>query len=326
MFVVGQGSFTTGTNSGGGVTGYGTNRISGFFMAKLYSFGQGSSGPPVPNSFAPFIFNGIATLASNRLATSITLTLPNTAVSNLTQNTLTKENYNLVYFNTSSNTMEGLFGSGDYTFNVNATASNQNVVVTFPASMLQPDAPHLANFAAAQAVDSSKDFALSWDPWVGGTASDFILVTIGNWTSGAYGATNALNGTSTSVTIPAGALAANSNYTAGVGFQRVIASTNSTYASGAYRATVTAFTLNTISGSAPAPVIGNPAWSGNSFGFDIDTKSGQTVTVVYSTDCSLPLSQWQALITTNSPGAKIHISDPNAAQKPVLFYNARNGP
>jgi hypothetical protein len=326
MLVIGQGSFTTGTNSGGGITGYGTNQISSFYLGKLYSYGQGSSGPPVPNTTAPFIFSGTAVLASNRLATSITLTLPNTAVSNFTQNILQKENYYLTYFNTSSNTLETTFPSGDYRFTVDAIASNQTLTVTFPASMTQPNPPHITNLAAAQTVDATKPFTLSWDPFVGGTSSDFILVTIGNWTSAPYGATNALNGTSTSVTIPAGALVANSNYTAGVGFEHATWSTNNAYASGVYRATVTSFTLNTIGSiSSPPPVIGNPGWIGNVFGFDVDTVSGQTVTVVYSTDCSLPLSQWPTLITTNSPGSKVRIQDANAALMPVLYYRVRNG-
>jgi hypothetical protein len=326
MQVIGQGSFTTGTNSGGGITGYGTNQISSFYLGKVYSYGQGSSGPPVPNATAAFIFSGTTVLASNRLATSITLTLPNAAVSNFNQNILRKENYYLTYFNSSSNTLETSFPSGDYTFTVNATVSNQTVTVTFPASMTQPNAPHVTNLAAAQAVDVTQPFTLSWDPFVGGSSSDFILVTIGNWTSAPYGATNALNGTSTYLTIPAGALVANSNYTAGVGFEHAVWSTNSAYASGVYRATVTSFTLNTIGGSnAPPPVLGNPGWTGNAFGFDVDTVSGQTVTVVYSTDCSLPRLQWQKLITTNSPGSKVHISHPNASRMPALYYSVRNG-
>jgi hypothetical protein len=327
MQVIGQGSFTTGTNSGGGITGYGTNQISSFYLGKLYVYGQGLSGPPVPKATAPFIFNGTTTLASNRTATSITLTLPNAAVSNFTQNLVAKENYYLTYFNTSSNAVETNFPSGDYTFTVNAAASNQTVVVTFPASMVQPDAPYITNLAAAQAVDVSKPFTLWWKPFAGGSSSDFILVTVGNWMSPPYGATNALNGTSTSVTIPAGTLQANSNYTAGVGFEHAIWSTNSAYASGVYRATVTSFTLNTIAGSsAPPPVLGNPGWSGNAFGFDVDTVSGQKLTVVYSTDCSLPLSHWPTLITTNSPGSKVHISHPNASLMPITYYSVRNGP
>jgi len=327
MQVIGQGSFTTGTNSGGGIIGYGTNQISSFFLGKLYVYGQGSSGPPVPMATAPFIFNGTATLASNRTATSITLTLPNAAVSNFTQNLAAKENYYLTYFNTSSNTVETNFPSGDYTFTVNAAASNQTVVVTFPASMVQPDAPYITNLAAAQTVDVSKPFTLWWKPLAGGSSSDFILVTVGNWMSRPYGATNALNGTSTSVTIPAATLQANSNYTAGVGFEHAIWSTNSSYATGAYRATVTSFTVHTMAGSnAPPPVLGNPGWTGNAFSFDVDTVPSQTVTVVYSTDCSLPRSQWQKLITTNSPGSKVRISHPNALLMPILYYSVRNGP
>jgi len=326
--VIGQGSFTTGTGSGGGATGYGTNQITGFYVGKVYVYAQG--GPnltPVPTSFAPFIFSGTTVLASNRLANNITLTLPNNAVSNLTQNILSKENYYLSYFNASSNTFESTFPPGTYSYTVNATASNQTVAVTMPPSMTQPNAPQIVSFTAAQAVDVSKPFTLSWMPIAGGSSSDFVLVTIGDWTSPEVGTTNALDGTSTSIVIPAGALHPNSNYTASVGIEHAIFSTNSSYVTGAYRATLTEFSLKTTAGvSAPRPVLSNAGWTGSDFGFDIDTTSGQIVTVVYSADPSLPLSQWQKLISTNSPGAKIHISDPNAALMPALYYNVRNGP
>src|SRR5262249_2234625 len=113
--VFAQGSFTTSTNSGGGVTGYGTNKITSFNLGKIYVYGQGPTGPPVPSSVAPFIFSGSTVLASNRSANSITLALPNNAVSNLTQNLLAKEDYYLSYFNASSNTLETTFPQGTYT-------------------------------------------------------------------------------------------------------------------------------------------------------------------------------------------------------------------
>ncbi|HTL58930.1 MAG TPA: Ig-like domain-containing protein [Candidatus Limnocylindrales bacterium] len=318
------GLFTTG--SGGASTGSGTNRITSFTIGKVYSYDQSSSGPPIPSAQVPFIFIGSTTLASNRTANQITLTLPNAAVSNLNQ-TLRPESYLLSYFSTSSNTLETTFPQGVYTFTVNATASNQSVTVTLPANMTQPNAPHVTNIVAAQAVDPSKPFKLSWDPFVGGGGSDYIQVMVGDWTSGDYGTPGALDGTATSVTIPAGVLVANSNYTASVGFDRAVWSTNSTYATGAYRATLTTFNLKTLAGtSAPTPVVSNPGWTGNSFGFDVDTVPGQVLTAVYSTDCSLPISQWQILLTTNSPGTRVHFSDPSAAGKTAAFYKVRNGP
>ena len=120
---------------------------------------------------------------------------------------------------------------------------------------------------------------------------------------------------------------ANSNYSASLGFERAVFSTNAAYASGAYRATVTELTLKTVGGTgAPQPVLSNAGWSGNTFGFDVQTAPGQTITAVYTADCSLPLSQWQKLMTTNSTGASVHISDPNSAFMPNVYYSARNGP
>ena len=327
MPVFGQGIFSTGSATNSEPTGYGTNQITTFSVGKLYSFSQGPSGPPVPASFAPFIFNGNTVLASNRTATAITLTLPNSAVSNANQNPVEKEIYSVFYFNTSSNALESTFPQGAYNFTVNATASNQTVSVTLPASMAQPNAPQITNYAAAQAVDASKPFTLEWQPFAGGTTSDFIQVTIGNWTSPQYGTPGALDGTATSVTILPGVLAANSNYTAEVGFERGVWTTNSAYATGAYRATVTAFTLQTVSGvTAPPPVVSNPGWTGNLFGFDVNTVPGQLLTVVYSADCSLPLQQWLPVTSTNSSGTRVHISDTNSLTMPTLFYRVRNGP
>ena len=320
------GLFTTGSGGSTG-SGSGTNKITTFTVGKVYSYDQSSIGPPVPNGQVPFMFSGLTVLASNRTATLITLTLPNAAVSNLNQYPFQHEAYYLSYFSTSSNTLETTFPQGAYTFTVNATASNQSVVVTLPANMTQPNAPHITNIVAAQAVDPSKSFKLIWDPFIGGTSSDYIQVVVGDWTSGDYGAPGALDGTATSVTIPAGVLVANSNYTASVGFERAVWSTNSTYGSGAYRATLTTFNLKTLAGSsAPLPVVSNPGWTGNSFGFDVDTVPGQTLTAVHSSDCSLPLSQWEILLTTNSAGTRVHFSDPSAAGKSAVFYSVRNGP
>ena len=90
--------------------------------------------------------------------------------------------------------------------------------------------------------------------------------------------------------------------------------------------TLTTFSLQTSGTSSPPPVVGNPVWNGTSFDFDIETVPGQTLTVVYSTDCSLPLAQWSKLLTTNSPGAQVHISDSGSPNAPAIFYGVRNGP
>lgn len=93
-----------------------------------------------------------------------------------------------------------------------------------------------------------------------------------------------------------------------------------------YRATATQFVLTTKPATVTGPpVLANPGWSGGAFGFDLLTASGQTVTVVSSTNLATPLATWPILLTTNSPGTQIHISDPRSLTSPTLFYRARNG-
>jgi len=320
--VSGAGYFTTGTGSGG--SGSGTNAVTTFAAGKLNYWDQYSAASPVADTTIPYYFVGTTTLASNRTATSITLTMPTTAVSNLTQNIVHPESYYFISSMTSSNAFEAAFPQGTYTFYVSATASNQTVPVLLPTDMKQPNPPHITNFVAAQSVNATQAFTLGWEAFVGGTGTDYVNVAIGNawktpdpWTAGA------LSGTATSVTIPANSLQPNSNYTATVAFYHAVGVSNATYTTLAYRATATQFTLNTA--GAALPVVTNAVWSGGSFSFNVLTTAGQTLTVVSTTNCAQPLAQWPTLLTTNSTVTRVHVIDPRPATNRVMVYRVRNG-
>ncbi|MEJ0091381.1 MAG: hypothetical protein WDM80_16755 [Limisphaerales bacterium] len=141
-----------------------------------------------------------------------------------------------------------------------------------------------------------------------------------------FGLTNALKGTATSVTIPAGTFSASSNYEATIGFYRATVATNAAgkYVTTAYVGTLTHFTIHTA-GAVAAPVLTNATRSGGNFGFDILTSPGQTVTVVYHTNFTSAVATWPVLLTTNSPGSKIHVTDPRGATNKAMFYRVRNG-
>jgi hypothetical protein len=319
-----SGTFTTGTGSGG--SGSGTNAITSFQVGKINYWNQTSAAAPVPDAAIPYYFTGGTTLASNRTATSISLTLPTATVTNLSQNPIKPENYYYYSYSTASNDFETSFPQGTYTFNISATASNQTVPVVLPQGMTQPNAPYLTNYAAAQSLDAAQAFTLAWEPFVGGTSADYIYVAIGDnaWQTPELGTTNALNGTATTVTIPANSLKANSNYTAYIGFYHALVVSNATYATEAFRATATQFTVNTIGSS--LPVVSNVVCRGGTCSFDILTTFGQSLTVVSSADCALPLAQWQTLLTTNSPGSRVQVIDPRPATGRAMFYRVRNGP
>jgi hypothetical protein len=318
-----SGHFTTGSTN---LSGTGTNAVTTFVVGRVSLYGQASTAQPTPNSVEPFVFLASTTLASNRNANSITVTLPNAAVSNLLQNPTAPENWNFGIFNTNSAVLDTNFPPGTYTFNVNANASNETFGVSFPASLVQPPAPHLANFVAAQSVNPAQPFTLQWDAFSGGARTDYIVATVATvWQSPNPGTANALNGTATSVTIPAGTLAPGTTYTASIGFSHALLATNGTDATYVYRATDTQFSLTTTTGSTTPPVMTNFVWSAGTFGFDVLTSAGQTVTVVTSTNPATPLASWSVLQTFTNPGTSIHISDPRSITNPATFYRLRNG-
>jgi hypothetical protein len=315
--------FTSQTGNGGGS---GTNAFTTFAIGRVNLYGQGSGAQPTPDVLEPYVFVSSITLASNRTTTGITLALPTGGISNLVQNPSQPENWNFGGFRTNEANLETNFPPGNYTFTVNATASNETVVVPFPASLLQPNAPNLINLVAAQAVDSTQPFTLHWDPFPGGAVTDYILASVmSNWQSPNVGSAGALDGTATSVTVPAGTLAPGKAYSASLGFSHPILVTNGTEATYVYRATVTQFQLITRPVTVVAPIVTNADWSGGVFAFDLLTSSGQTVTVLSTTNPANPVANWPILLTTNSSGPSIHITDPRAGTNPALFYRARNG-
>lgn len=317
------GGFFT-TSSGGGSTGSGTNRITAFAVGKVHFYHQTSAAAPTLDADVPYNFTAITTLASNRTANSVALTLPTTAVSNLTQNFLQPESFYLFVTSTDLPSFNAAFPSGNYAFNVMATASNQQVTVNLPAGFVQPNAPHTTSFAAAQAMNAAQPFQLGWDAFQGGTAADYVFVSIGDaFKTPDAGTPGALNGTATSIQIPAGTLQANSNYDATIGFYRATSISNAGYSTTAYLATSTDFTVITSGGAVTGPLIlTNSAWSGDAFSFDVTSSAGQTFTVEYS--ATMLTNQWQTLLTTNSATGRVRIT--HSATNQYLFYRVLKNP
>jgi len=302
--------------------------ITTFSVGTTYSYDQTSAGQPILDTNTPFLFSASTVLASNRTANAITLIFPNSTVSNLTQDITSQGDYYLFGSSSDSNRFVTAFPAGQYSFTVSATSSNQTVSLLLPAATTQPNAPHLTNFIAAQAVEVSQPFKFIWEPFLGGTTNDFIAVSVGNniWKTPTPGSAGALNGTIIAAVIPAGTLQPNSNYACTISFYHATIASNATYVTEANRAAATQFPLSTVGATIAAPVITNVVWNGSGMSFDIDTTPGQVVTILYSTNCTQPLNQWPVLLTTNSPATRVHVTDSASAGRPVVFYRARIGP
>src|SRR6185436_2467917 len=108
----------------------------------------------------------------------------------------------------SSNELDTAFPNGNYTITLNTLHNGtKNSTLDLQGNFSFTD-PAIQNFAAAQAIDPTNNYTLSWAPLMGGTASDFIQLTIENdsgaalFETASIGKSGALNGLSNPVTIP----------------------------------------------------------------------------------------------------------------------------
>lgn len=147
------------------------------------------------------------------------------------------------------------YPSGSYTFNIQTGSGPLTASLSLTGDTY-PNIPRVTNFASAQAVNPSTHFTLTWNTFIGGTVTDFIEVIIeddnGNeiYFSGSPG--DGLNGTDTSVIIPAGTLANGTTYSAQVVFYKI---TDFSPPGAAGYAKITNFEIKTTGGSSD---IGSP--------------------------------------------------------------------
>jgi hypothetical protein len=129
------------------------------------------------------------------------------------------------------------YTNGTYTFTIQTQNDGLRVVsVEFPAMDAYPNPPRVANFVAAQSIDSSSDFLLTWDAFVGGTANDFIQISVQDaetfnnvFESAGPGEPDSLTGLSNSVVIPSGVLMPGRSYEVELLFARIVDIDTTTY-------------------------------------------------------------------------------------------------
>ncbi len=134
----------------------------------------------------------------------------------------------------SPSALDNTYGTGSYSFSFFTAHDGSKTLPLTLSGSTYPVIPHLNNFALDQAIDSSAPFTLTWDPFSGGTTADLIQLRIEDsggqvfGTAARPGATNALAGAATSITIPAHTLTAGRCYLGHLLFEKVT-STNLTY-------------------------------------------------------------------------------------------------
>lgn len=317
------GMFTPGAADSGCSTN--TGPLESFTVAKGAIYAQNSTAAPSLNPDCPFNLVSCLYLVCPHTATNVTLTPPLGNTLTLPFTSIPGHPLVTECGFTTQQSLDDAYPAGPYTFTMKSVSSNQQVTVNFPANLAQPAAPYITNYAAAQAVDPTKPFRLGWAPMAGGSAADCIYVEIlPAFQTPAISDPSALNGTATSVVIPAGTLQPNTQYSASVTFYLYLLVTNTAGVLMTYRAAATEFSLQTTSGTGPVLVITNAfRGAGGQFSFEVECSPGLNLVVERRSSLSEP---WQTLCMTNPLSSRFGVSEPDIRGTSGAFYRVRTGP
>jgi hypothetical protein len=254
------------------------------------TYKQVSAAGATPASARSFGLAATVTLATNATASAASVTIPGQASRAMVQ---TQPGHFL--FSVATNSFAELtaaYPGGDFTFDV----LNSSTTISLPDGTSLPNPPTLINYDADQSIDPTKDFNLAWTPFSGGTSKDFITVTITDSSSATVlqtassGCPSSLNGTASSVLIPANTLSANQTYQANLVFAHVVTLDIPPQPGAILISGSEAITQATIAtgagGGGPPPsslVLTNAAWLPNGrFRFDLTATPGTSYTIQFN--------------------------------------------
>jgi len=289
--------------------GSGTNAVTTFLLGRYALYRQTTNAPP---PLFTYEFVGQSALASNRTATAITLMTPATSprTNLLFESLLYPEQFQTNFFTPTLTNFDTNFPTvGNYVFTVtnSVNGSNQQVTVNFPNASL-PNAPRIINYTNAQAVNPSLPFTVNWNTFTNGGGADRIVLQINEPSTGGVGNSGlllfqtsyagppaGLDGTATSVTIPANTLPPNSTNDAFVVFAHVASTTGTGISATAIVGSAAYFTIATTAASlAPALTIIHSGtnvlleWPTNATGYTLQFGTNLTSSV-WSTNLPAPV-------------------------------------
>jgi len=317
------GSFTTGTNAS-------DPDVEFFFVAKVQNFLQtGTNAPAPPTNGHTFFAN--ATLTGTLTITNATVQPPTGLLRTLGPSfdgDLT--DFQLEQSFTNQSSLDTAFTNGPYTVTLWTRFESNRVATLNLTNNAYPAAtPRISNFNELQNLDATRDFVLKWDAFVGGTTNDLIRVALeSGQTAGSFdtdlnpASPDALNGTHTSVLIPAGSLRPGQTYEGNLVFAKRVDRNTTAYpgvTGYAFFGKDTAFTLQL------RPVLTEPErLSATEFRFLLNGVGGKIYTVEAATSLTNPPA-WFPIETIVAPSNSFYVTDPDATNA-MHYYRAYQWP
>ena len=191
---------------------------------------QDPGGSPVLRPYAPWFFDG-RMVFTNASGTFILANLTGPG-NNPPPISLFAPNYEHVARETNQTSLQTQFSTGAYTFSFFINSPPYKTATVTLTTGTIPAAPNVTNLSDAQTIDPSSDFTLAWNAFSGGTTNDLIICSLQNGSGTVFQTPIipqtawALDGTATSVVIPAGTLAPGRSYLGYLVFAKVQFLTN----------------------------------------------------------------------------------------------------
>ena len=214
------------------------NHVAFYGIGKEQVYQQTSDTAVVPDSTDGFGFNAFAVGTSADSIVLVTVTPPGAAFPDFL-NSITGGFALDTTFGAQAD-LESNFPPGVYTFNAMSSdfSSTEGPAMLTLSGDAYPATTPMANFTAAQTVNSTNNFVVSWNAFANAGANDYIQLTLtddsGNivFNSGFPGQSTALAGTARSVTIPASTLSSGSTYQAALTFGHITSRDQTDYTGG----------------------------------------------------------------------------------------------
>ncbi|MBU6402170.1 MAG: hypothetical protein KGS61_17770, partial [Verrucomicrobia bacterium] len=300
-----------------------------YLVAKGQQFFQSSTNPPAPRPDAPFVFNCFVNATDTGDVANASVQVPGGSSETLAGQT----NDRFFQFINGFATQDALdtnYPVGSYTLSINTVHHGlQQSTLTLSAANYPGTVPALTDFAAAQSINPTADFVLSWNAFGGGTTSDFVQLSIqdsnGNtvFNTPQPGTPGASNGLTLSVLIPRGTLVFGQTYFGNLVFARGVIDTNSVPGATGLAGYFIATAFNLATEGITPPTLSLPTrLPGGAFQFQLTGLAAFT----YEVDFSTNLTGWAPLtnVTTDASGAAV-VVDPLGVGSTARFYRASFG-
>jgi hypothetical protein len=226
---------------------------------------------------------------------------------------------------TTSTGLDATYPNGAYDFKLGFTNSTKTLRLVLPEDAY-PDAPNLVKIPAG--VDSATDLLVAWNPFNGGTSSDFVQLHVedeqGNkvFETPNFSKSGALTGTAVGAIIPRNSLLPNQTYNARVVFQKNLQLDTQSYPGAlglVSYASRTSFVLTTVKPT-DSPVSLNASLAApDDFRLVVQAPNGSTIRV----DASSDLRAWAPVSTNTVPaGGRLELFHSVRAMTHSTFFRA----